>query len=95
MAQYLVCMACRDRHQATRRNFPLKLYGKQQEKPRGQKVIVGYICKKCYGKKKRQDFIEKLKIKPAKGQSISQAIKQKIEEMRKKNMEKQYLRKGQ
>lgn len=80
-------------HKATSTNFPIALYSEQEvfigvgkkRKSRGiKKVIVGYVCKKCFGKHKTQEFIKKHKIEAKQGQSMKEAIGDKIKKLRMK-----------
>lgn len=82
MAEQLNCNFCGDRHKATQKNFPLILLSdrdivdKKTKRVVGKtRVIVGVVCRKCRGKKRRQDFIAKRNVKPATSESIDEAIR--------------------
>ena len=91
MSYKLRCKICGDRHKNTSENFPVALYERQEVfegKGRNKKslgirpVVVGYGCKKCVGKHERSEFIKQHSIKPAPGQRIGDAIKEKIAELK-------------
>lgn len=86
------CKLCRREHAAKEKYFPLAFYDRQEVfEGKGRKkkslgilpVLVGYGCWKCVGKHDRAHFIEKHSIKQEPGQRIRDAIRSKIEELRK------------
>lgn len=91
MKAKLRCKFCGGEHSATQKHFPIVLYGQQEvfkgkgknKKSLGIKsVVVGYVCFKCVGKHKRSEFIKEHSIKPAPGQRMTDAIKNKIRDLK-------------
>ncbi len=87
----LICKACKTSHKATNENFPIVLHGdiemfegkgKNRKSVGPKRVVVGYICKKCLGKHRQQEFIKEFKIHQSPGQKIRDAIKDKVQEMK-------------
>lgn len=89
----LRCKFCGKEHKNTSKNFPLALYEKREvfeDKRKNRKslgikpVLVGYACHKCIGKHQRDEFIKEHSIKPAPGQSIMDAVRAKIKDLKMK-----------
>lgn len=87
----LRCRLCKSEHSPSAKNFPLKFYGRvavYEGKGKNRKIIgyiesvIGYGCRKCYRKGRREQFIREHKIKPGVGQRISDAIKQKLDSLK-------------
>lgn len=88
MSHKLRCKICGEEHKNTSKNFPVAFYERQEvfegkgknKKSLGiQPVLVGYGCKKCVGKHERSEFIKQHSIKPAPGQRMIDAIRNKID----------------
>jgi len=84
MPKQLQCRICKTLHKATTQNFPLVLYGNievYEGKGRARKRItpdrrgiIGYACKQCVQKGRREEFIKEHGIKLSPGEKISDAI---------------------
>lgn len=87
----LHCRICGGEHKNTADNFPLKFYGDvevfqgrgRNRKSLGLKSqVIGYGCKKCFSKHRREEFIKEQKIKAKDGQRVNEAIQDKVKELR-------------
>jgi hypothetical protein len=87
------CKFCGGEHRNITKNFPLALYEKREvfegrdkkKKSLGIKpALVGYACRKCIGRHERDEFIKQHSIKPAPGQSIMDAVRSKIKDLKMK-----------
>lgn len=80
MKSKITCKICGTEHTATARHFPAALY----EREGGVPKIVGYVCFKCDRNNRRANFIKEHGIKNAAGERMSDAIRRKAEELKKK-----------
>jgi hypothetical protein len=90
MGLKLRCKICGAEHKATNKKFPFAFYeqrevfegkGKNRKSLGVKPVLVGYGCKKCVGKHERSEFIKQHSIKPAPGQRMIEAVRNKIKEL--------------
>ena len=61
MAEQIACYFCRTMHKARSDKWPLVIYGdrkiidkKTKQMTGRQRVIIGYVCKKCKAKYRKQ-----------------------------------------
>jgi len=94
MSYKLRCLICKTEHKATAKNFPLVFYerrevfegkGKDRKSLGIKPVVVGHGCKKCDRTHRRNTFIKQHGIKNEPGQSMSEAIRRKADELKLQN----------